>query len=159
MSREQAATILEQIRRRYGLTGTSRREAAGPAGEQRTHASPGPAKSHDTACGETRAPFIGDWVYWTDPHAAETEPDTQAQASLSGTDGFRLTESVDAGPHEFYFVIRLAECALPLLCQIGESSPAAAKQRIKELRNLVEWRMIDKVELAEVLQEEGCSGL
>ena len=103
--------------------------------------------------------MIGDWVYWTDPPAAEKDLATQAQAPLSGMDGVRLKESVDAGFHEFYFVIRLAECALPLLCQISESSPAAAKQRIKELRNLVEWRMIDKVELAELSKEEGLSGL
>jgi hypothetical protein len=141
------------------LAGASRRETADPAGELHTHASPGPAKPHGAACGETRGPFIEDWVYWADPQGAETEPATQAQAPLSRTHGVRLTEGIDAGSHEFYFVIRLAECALPLLCQIIESSPAAAKQRLKELRNLIEWRMIDRVELAELLKEEGWSSL
>jgi hypothetical protein len=59
--------------------------------------------------------------------------------------------------HSFHYLIRIAECALPLHCEVIADSDAAARHQVKQIRNLTEWRKISDEELSEILENERAS--
>jgi hypothetical protein len=56
--------------------------------------------------------------------------------------------------HSFHYLIRIAECALPLHCEVIAHSDAAARHQVKQIPNLMEWRELSDEELAEILKNE-----
>jgi hypothetical protein len=56
--------------------------------------------------------------------------------------------------HSFHYLIRIAECTLPLHCEVIADSDAAARHHVKQIPNLMEWREISGEELAEILKNE-----
>ena len=56
--------------------------------------------------------------------------------------------------HRFHYLIRIAECALPLHCEVIAHSDAAARHQVKQIPNLMEWRELSDEELAEILKNE-----
>ena len=56
--------------------------------------------------------------------------------------------------HSFHYLIRIAECALPLHCEVKADSEAAARHQVKQIPNLMEWREISGEELTEILKDE-----
>jgi hypothetical protein len=56
--------------------------------------------------------------------------------------------------HSFHYLIRIAECALPLHCEVIAHSDAAARHQVKQIPNLMKWREISGEELAEILKNE-----
>jgi hypothetical protein len=56
--------------------------------------------------------------------------------------------------HSFHYLIRIAECSLPLHCEVIADSDAAARHKVKKILNLMEWRKLSGVELAEILKNE-----
>jgi hypothetical protein len=56
--------------------------------------------------------------------------------------------------HSFHYLIRIAECSLPLHCEVIADSDAAARQKVKKIPNLMEWREFSGEELAEILKNE-----
>jgi hypothetical protein len=56
--------------------------------------------------------------------------------------------------HSFHHLIRIAECALPLHCEVKADSEAAAMHQVKQIPNLMEWRDISGEKLADILKNE-----
>jgi hypothetical protein len=56
--------------------------------------------------------------------------------------------------HSFHYLIRIAECALPLHCEVIAHSDAAARHQVKQIPNLMEWRELSDEELAEIVKSE-----
>jgi hypothetical protein len=53
----------------------------------------------------------------------------------------------------FHYLIRIAECALPLHCEIEAQNAAAARQQVQRIPNLIEWREISVEELLKYQDE------
>jgi hypothetical protein len=47
-------------------------------------------------------------------------------------------------------LIRIAECALTLHCEVNADDDAAARHQVKQIPNLMAWRQISSEELAEI---------
>jgi hypothetical protein len=56
--------------------------------------------------------------------------------------------------YSFHYLIRIAECALPLHSEVIADRHAAARHQVKRIPNLVEWRETSGEELAEILKNE-----
>jgi hypothetical protein len=56
--------------------------------------------------------------------------------------------------HRFHYLIRIAECALTLHCEVNADDDAAARHQVEQLPNLMEWRELSGAELAEILKNE-----
>jgi hypothetical protein len=52
----------------------------------------------------------------------------------------------------FHYLIRIAECALTLLCEVITDSEAAAKRHVKQIPNLLEWREISGDEFVNLIR-------
>jgi hypothetical protein len=52
----------------------------------------------------------------------------------------------------FHYLIRIAECALTLLCEVITDSEAAAKHHVKQIPNLLEWREISGEEFVNLVR-------
>jgi hypothetical protein len=56
--------------------------------------------------------------------------------------------------HSFHYLIRIAECTLPLHCEVIADSDAVARHLVKQIQNLMEWRELSGEEFAEILKNE-----
>lgn len=56
--------------------------------------------------------------------------------------------------HRFHYLIRIAECALPLHCEVNADDDAAARHQVERIPNLIRWREISVKELAEINKNE-----
>lgn len=56
--------------------------------------------------------------------------------------------------HDFHYLIRILECSSILHCQVIAESAAAARDQIKRIPNLIDWREISRKELAEIIRTE-----
>ena len=56
--------------------------------------------------------------------------------------------------HSFHYLIRIAEYALALHCEVIAHSDEAARHQVKQIPNLMEWRELSDEELAEILKNE-----
>ena len=59
-----------------------------------------------------------------------------------------------SGNQKFHYLIGVAECALTLHCEVTADSEPAARHRLKQIRNLLEWREISTQERAEIIKNE-----
>ena len=57
----------------------------------------------------------------------------------------------------FHYLIRIAECALTLHCEVNADNKLAARNRVERIPNLLEWRELAGDELAEILKNERAS--
>jgi hypothetical protein len=145
ISKEEAALALKRVLEQYrlsptalsGVTPANMPSMASPQTRQTE-----PAKPLETQINLTSEPFIGDWTNWPGISAGSPEPVVRSQHELAQLS----REEV----REFYFVIRLAECALPILCQVTADSPAAARQQVELIRNLTSCQSISDEEFAEI---------
>jgi hypothetical protein len=54
----------------------------------------------------------------------------------------------------YHYLIRIAECASLLHCEVEAENDAAARERVGQIPNLMEWREISFEELAEIMVNE-----
>jgi hypothetical protein len=54
----------------------------------------------------------------------------------------------------FHYLIRIAECALTLHCEVKTDNATSARHRVEQIPNLLEWRHISCREVAEILKME-----
>ena len=145
ITKEEAALALKQVLERYrigqtaltGITSASMPSMASTHTRQTEQAKP-----FETRINPTSEPLIGDWIQWPDVPAETAEPVVRSQHELAQPSREDL--------REFFFVIRLAECALPILCQVRAISPAAARAQVERLRNLTSCQSISDEELARI---------
>jgi hypothetical protein len=125
LTREEAKLTLDQVRKRYGI----------------------PSREKQVSDPETRGivqnigpPLDLDWVYYQ-PGAAN-QPDSR-EAHRSG-------EKLSPKKEVFHYLVRIAECVLPLHCEVEAETAAAASQQVDKIRNLIASREISLKELAEL---------
>jgi hypothetical protein len=56
--------------------------------------------------------------------------------------------------HNFHYLIRIVECAVTLHCQVTAESAADARDQVQRIPNLIEWREISAMELADIFKAE-----
>ena len=54
----------------------------------------------------------------------------------------------------FHYLIRIAECASILHCEVKADNSAASRERVERIPNLMEWREISLEELAKILKDD-----
>jgi hypothetical protein len=132
-TREEAKRTLDEVRRRYGI-----HESAPPAHPRVDRSLIVPREPAE----QTRPTLR------TEPSAPiPSNPTRQIQSNPRlGRARARhpnVPASGSAADNEnFYYLIRIAECALTLLCEVTADSEATARHRVKQIPNLLEWREI-----------------
>jgi hypothetical protein len=144
---QHAQRTLDEVRERYGI-----RQSGSPAHVRVNTASSAPKE----------------------PAKQEPRPTLRLEPSITETP-FVAVEPMRFGPHlelggvrrpdippsgspsdnqSFHYLIRIAECALTLYCEVTADSEATAKHHVKQIPNLMEWREISGAELAEIISNE-----
>jgi hypothetical protein len=144
---QQAQRTLDEVRERYGI-----RQSGSPAHVRVNTASSAPKE----------------------PAKQEPRPTLRLEPSITETP-FVAVEPMRSGPHlelggvrrpdippsgspsdnqSFHYLIRIAECALTLYCEVTADSEATAKHHVKQIPNLMEWREVSSAELAEIISNE-----
>jgi hypothetical protein len=134
LTHEQAQRRLEEVRSRYGIH--LAHPQADPIAESRSSSQQEPVKPEPGLA----APVAG-----TRPKPADLKQPgralTRAEAKFSTE--LRSDES-------FHFLVRIAECTSVLHCEVKADHAAAARDQLKRIPNLMEWREISFAELLEL---------
>lgn len=142
-NREEAKRVLDEVRKRYGI------HPSGQEAHPRVKTSSSAKKATEQE--ELRHPL---------EQSAAKEPLAPTERMHSPLDlgwvypsGFDATESVSDN-QSFHYMIRIAECALTLHCEINAANEAAALHQVERIPNLLGWRQILGEELAELIKKE-----
>lgn len=142
-NREEAKRTLDEVRKRYGIHPS----------EQEDHLR---VKTSSTAKKATEEKELRHRLEQSTPQ----KPIAPIKWTHSPLDlgwvspiGSETLESVSDN-ESFHYLIRIAECALPLHCEISAASEAAALRQVKQIPNLLGWRQIVGEELAELVKKE-----
>ncbi len=89
-------------------------------------------------------PLDFEWIYYPNIPTARNE--------LAGSE-----PAVMAMVHQvrsFHYLVWIAECSLPLHCQVEAETSTGARQQVQQIRNLIEWRELSAKELNDILANE-----
>lgn len=145
-TREQAQRTLDEVRERYGL-----RQLKSPADPLVNTASRTPKEP----ARQQLRPTVSEPSIPNTPFLAAER--MRPGPSLERGEVRQLAIPSSGSPSDdqsFHYLIRVAECTLPLHCEVTADSELAAKHRVKQIRNLLEWREISVDELAEIIKNE-----
>ena len=135
LTHEQAQRRLEEVRSRYGIH--LAHPQADPIAGSRSSSQKEPAKLE---------PELASRVAGTRPKPVDLKqsgrPLTRAEANLS-------TE-LRSDSESFHYLVRIAECKSVLHCEVKADHAAAARDHVKRIPNLMEWREISFAELLEL---------
>jgi hypothetical protein len=144
-TKEEAQRKLEEVRQRYGIrmTDTVVRPVA-----VKSPVLPAPTKQRERP--EPPAPRT------PDPPAART-PSVQANGlQLRAASKYeavrRASGSVPPDSKSFHFLVRIAECASTLHCEVEAETSTAAREQVERIPNLLDWREPSPEELAQMLR-------
>lgn len=151
-TREQAQRALDGVRKRYGIRQSDspahlRVNTASSAPKEPAKQQPRPSVSLEPPIPKT--PFVAVQRMRPGPHlelGGVRHPGTPASGPTSDN------RTIDY--QSFHYLIRIAECALTLHCEVTADSEAAARHHVKQIPNLMEWREISVKELAEINKNE-----
>ena len=150
-TREEANLVLDRVRERYGIH---------PSGGQQHARSNNSPNAKAAQQNQIDAPMNFEWAYYPNVHAATNKSALSESAAQSAVQEFpakRFRNDLPVETQQFHYLIRIAECLLPLLCQVEAENAAEAWHRVKQIRNLIEWREISAEELAEIIADEKAS--
>jgi hypothetical protein len=137
LTHEEAQRRLEEVRNRYGIH--LAHPKADPIAESRS-------SSHKEPAEPKPEPRLAPPVAGTRPKPADLKqpgrPLTRADAKFS-------TEPRSDG-ESFHYLVRIAECTSVLHCEVKADHAAAARDHVKRIPNLMEWREISFAELLEL---------
>lgn len=135
LTHEEAQRRLEEVRSRYGVHLAHRQ--ADPIPESRSSSQKEPAEPEPALA----APVTG-----TRPKPADLK---QFGRSLTRAEAKFSTELRSDG-ESFHYLVRIAECTSVLHCEVKADHAAAARDHVKRIPNLMEWREISFAELLEL---------
>ena len=148
-TREEANLALDKVRERYGI------HPSGGQQHARGNNSPNAKAAQRNQIG---APLDFEWAYDVDAGANESSlNESAAQSAVQEFPARRLQNDLLVETQQFHYLIRIAECVLPLHCQVEAENAAEAWHQVKQIRNLIEWREISAEELAEIIADEKAS--
>ena len=145
VAREEAKRTLDEVRRRYGIHESAQ---AQPHANRSVRVPTKPViQTRSTPRFERSAP-------------TPSTPTRQIQSNpLLGRARDRHTNIPASGfaseNRSFYYLIRIAECAPTLLCEVTADSEATATHHLKQIPNLLEWREICGEELWSLVTDFG----
>jgi hypothetical protein len=135
LTHEEAQRRLDEVRSRYGIH--LAHPQADPIAGSRSSSQKEPAKLE---------PELASRVAGTRPKPVDLKqsgrPLTRAEANLS-------TE-LRSDSESFHYLVRIAECKSVLHCEVKADHAAAARDHVKRIPNLMEWREISFAELLEL---------
>jgi hypothetical protein len=143
-TREKAQRTLDEVRKRYGI-----RQWDPPAHPTCEHGLKRAERARETTAaplGEPRPPTP------KTPFVAVERMRPRPHPSIPTSRPPSDNRTIDY--QTFHYLIRIAECALTLHCEVTADSEAAARHHVKQIPNLMEWREISGAELAEILKNE-----
>jgi hypothetical protein len=158
LSGEEAKLALARVMERYGFrnSGAESRDPISPT--MGKVSGPRERTSDEGSCSKVCSPPIGpplnlEWIPY---------PNISRAASGAGSGSAVVAiESSATRPEwrirevrSFHYLIRIAECAQPLHCQVEAETSAAARHQVEQIRNLIECREISAEELGEVIAKE-----
>jgi hypothetical protein len=145
-TREEAQRVLNEVRERYGL-----RRAESPANPGVNAAFSAPKEP----ASQQPRPLVSEP---SGPNRPFLPSNGYAPDRIGNSEGFATQEFPPNGSpsdnQKYHYLIRVAECALTLHCEVTADSEPAARHRVKQIRNLLVWREISAEELAEIIKNE-----
>ena len=135
LTHEEAQRRLDEVRSRYGIHVAHTRAhpiADGLSSSRKESAKPEPGLAPSTAATRPK-PFDS---------KQSGGPLKRAKANLST--GLR------SDSESFHYLVRIAECTSVLHCEVKADHAAAARDHLKRIPNLMEWREISFAELLEL---------
>jgi hypothetical protein len=143
---EQARRTLDEVRERYGL-----RQPESPANPLMNIASRTPKEP----ARQQLRPTVTEPAILNPPFLAAERMRPGPNLERGGVRQLAIPSSRSPSDDQsFHYLIRVAECTLPLHCEVTANSEPTAKHRVKQIRNLLEWREISVEELAEIIKNE-----
>lgn len=151
LTREEAKLALDRVRERYGIHPSE--------GPERARGNTSPIALDVEAAQQNQSGRPLDFETVVSPHIAA---DANEPVSSEFTARFAIEEFSTKRPlndfraetQQFHYLIRITECVLPLHCQVEAETAAEAVLRVKQIRNLTEWREISPQELAAIIQND-----
>ena len=145
-TREEAQRALDEVRDRYGL-----RQPESPADPRANTASRTPKEP----AGQQLRPTVSEPSGPNGPLLPVEWMRPGPRLELGGIRHPSVPPNGSPSDNQrFHYLIRVAECALTLHCEVTADSEPAARRRVKQIRNLLEWREISVEELAEIINKE-----
>jgi hypothetical protein len=151
-TRGKAQRTLDEVRKRYGIRQSDspahlRANTASSAPREPAKQQPRPSVSLEPPTPKT--PFVAVERMRPGPHLELGGVRHQGIPTSRPPSDNRTIDY-----QTFHYLIRIAECALTLHCEVTANSEAAARHHVKQIPNLMEWREISGAELAEILKNE-----
>jgi hypothetical protein len=143
-NREDAKRTLDEVRRRYGIHALDTRAYPHVVNSLKT-----PTVREDPTRPTIRP---GPSTSKLPPFPAELQSSLPLGRAPTRHPTNRATGSTPDN-RNFHFLIRIAECALTLLCEITADSEAAARHHVKQIPNLLEWREIGGEEFVSLVRD------
>lgn len=153
LSSEAAGLALERVRERYGIPPCDQHRrgsgcAAPPAPKAKTEQEPSkPIESWPSVIAKSDPPLDLEWEYYPAAPVARNEPNGSPLPKRSPI-GKRHESTLPFETQTFHYLIQIAECAVPLHCQVKAETVAEALSRVEQIPNLIHCREISDVELA-----------
>ena len=153
LSGEEAKLALARVKERYGI-GNSEAESRDPISPTTGVSSPSERALDEGSSAKVGSTPIGpplnlEWIPYPNICRAASGSAVVAINSSALPPEYRVREV-----RSFHFLIRIAECAQPLHCQVEAETSAAARHQVEQIRNLMECREISVQELGEVIASE-----
>ena len=130
LSHEEAQRRLDEIRSRYGIH--LAHPQADPLAGSRSSSQKEPAKLEPELAPRTKPVHF----------KPAGRPLARAEAHLSTAPG--------SDSETFHYLVRIAECKSVLHCEVKADHAAAARDHVKRIPNLMEWREVSFAELLEL---------
>jgi hypothetical protein len=149
VAREESKRALDEVRRRYGIHESAQ---AQPHVNRPERVPTEPAEQMQPTLRSERSASI--------PSSPTRQIQSKPPLGRARARHPMISESGSASDNKsFYYLIRISECALTLLCEVTADSEATARHHVKEIPNLLEWREICGEELISLVREfrEPCS--
>jgi hypothetical protein len=132
--REDAKRALDEVLRRYGISGL----------DQQAHQHVAKSlKAPTEGAAQTRPTLVPDKP--ASNNFPSSPSDLQSNLPLRGAPIRHATGS-SSGNRIFHYLIRIAECTSTLLCEVTADSHVAARQHVNQIPNLLECREISSEE-------------
>jgi hypothetical protein len=135
LSHEEAQRRLDEVRSRYGIH--LAHPQADPLAGSRSSSQKEPAKLE---------PELAPPVAATRPKPVHLKPAGRPLARAEAN----LSTALGSDSETFHYLVRIAECKSILHCEVKADHAAAARDHVKRIPNLMEWREVSFAELLEL---------
>jgi hypothetical protein len=173
LGRKEAKLALKEVLDRYGIPHPEKGHA--PEGRNLTLVPQKQGAATDTRLRSRPAPPPAEELRpryhtasrGTPPLGAERVSSSQAEDADQFGSGhiaideyapFGSTAGLDTGDRVFHFLVRIAECSVPLHCQVTAANAIEARKQVEGLPNLIECNAISAGALARLMQMERAAG-